>query len=313
MADISKINVNNTEYKLKDATALRQSDVVSTYTSTSTAPVNGKAIKAALDTLDVGSVGGAGSYIRSISETNGKISSTPVNFDTALSSSSTDDNAPTSKTVYNDQQRQETEIGVVANVGAKNLLNITERSRVHQGVTFIVNSDESVSISGGTTGSNSFIRLTGSQSSTAYSEQIPLPKGRYKISCPGALSTDNFRFAVGYRNTSSESRSTVTAQQSNGFEAEFEITTDTGRFDAAVLSVSTSQTYSATVYPMIRRVEILDNTFVPYAPSNRELYEMILQLQSAAGLRTVSSLSSATAPLEDENFVEEEVIEDEER
>lgn len=240
MADISKINVNNTEYKLKDATALRQSDVVSTYTSTSTAPVNGKAIKAALDTLDVGSVGGAGSYIRSISETNGKISSTPVNFDTALSSSSTDDNAPTSKTVYNDQQRQETEIGVVANVGAKNLLNITERSRVHQGVTFIVNSDESVSISGGTTGSNSFIRLTGSQSSTAYSEQIPLPKGRYKISCPGALSTDNFRFAVGYRNTSSESRSTVTAQQSNGFEAEFEITTDTGRFDAAVLSVSTS-------------------------------------------------------------------------
>lgn len=181
-----------------------------------------------------------------------------------------------------DQQRQDSEIGTVANAGAKNVLKITERSRVHQGVTFTVNNDESVSISGGTTGSNSFIRLTGTQTSTAYSEQIPLPKGKYKISCAGAASSDTFRFAVGYRNTSTESRSTITAQSSNNFEAEFEITTDTGRFDATVLSVSTSQDYSATVYPMIRRAEIKDDTFVPYAPSNRELYEMILALQNGA-------------------------------
>lgn len=177
-----------------------------------------------------------------------------------------------------------TEIGVVANNGSKNILKITERSKEHSGVTFTVNSDESVSIFGGTTGSNSFIRLTGSQSSATYSDQIPLPKGRYKISCPGASSSDNFRFAVGYRNTSTDARSTITAQQSNDFEAEFEITTDTGRFDATVLSVSTSQDYSAIVYPMIRRAEINDDTFVPYAPSNRELYEMILALQQNGGV-----------------------------
>lgn len=181
-----------------------------------------------------------------------------------------------------DQQRQDSEIGTVANAGAKNVLKITERSKVHNGVTFTVNSDESVSISGGTTAQNSFMRLTGSQSSTTYSDQIPLPKGRYKISCPGALSTDNFRFAVGYRNASTDARSTVTAQQSNDFEAEFEITTDTGRFDATVLSVSTDSNYSATVYPLIRRAEIKDATFVPYAPTNRELYEMILALQNGA-------------------------------
>lgn len=196
-----------------------------------------------------------------------------LTFDSTPTASST--NPVTSGGIYTDQQRQEAEIGLVANAGAKNLLNITERSRVHQGVTFTVNNDESVSISGGTTGSNSFIRLTGSQSSTAYSDQIPLPKGKYKISCPGASSSDNFRFAVGYRNASSASRSTVTAQQSNNFETEFEITTDTGRFDATVLSVSSSQSYSATVYPLIRRVEIEDNTFVPYAPTNRELYSNI--------------------------------------
>ena len=182
-----------------------------------------------------------------------------------------------------DQQRQDSEIGTVANAGAKNVLKITERSRVHQGVTFTVNNDESVSISGGTTASNSFMRLTGSQSSSTYSDQIPLPKGRYKISCPGASSSDNFRFAVGYRNASTDARATVTAQQSNDFEAEFEITTDTGRFDATVLSVSTDSTYSAKVYPMIRRAEIKDDTFVPYAPTNRELYEMILALQQNGG------------------------------
>ena len=36
------------------------------------------------------------------------------------------------------------------------------------------------------------------------------------------------------------------------------------------------------IYPMIRRSEIADNTFVPYAPTNRELYEMILALQNTA-------------------------------
>lgn len=202
-------------------------------------------------------------------------------------------NPVTSGGVYTDQQRQEAEIGVVANAGAKNLLNITERSRVHQGVTFTVNNDESVSISGGTTGPNSIIRLTGVPTSTAYSEQIPLPKGKYKILCVGASSSDTFRFAVGYRNTSSASRSAVVAQSSNNFEAEFEITTDTGRFDATVLSFSTSQTYSATVYPMICRAEILDDTFVPYAPTNRELYSNIFgsgtQINSGVDLDTLKT------------------------
>lgn len=33
------------------------------------------------------------------------------------------------------------------------------------------------------------------------------------------------------------------------------------------------------VYPMIRNAKITDNTYAPYAPTNRELYEMILALQ----------------------------------
>jgi len=36
------------------------------------------------------------------------------------------------------------------------------------------------------------------------------------------------------------------------------------------------------VYPMIRPASITDDTYVPYAPTNRELYEMILSLQSGS-------------------------------
>lgn len=52
MADISKIKLpSGSEYNIKDASALHSSDVVSTYSSTGTAPVNGTAVAAALATL----------------------------------------------------------------------------------------------------------------------------------------------------------------------------------------------------------------------------------------------------------------------
>lgn len=58
------------------------------------------AIKTAVGNLDVDSVGTSGSYLVTISETDGKISATAQAFDTTLSSTSTNDNAPTSKAVY---------------------------------------------------------------------------------------------------------------------------------------------------------------------------------------------------------------------
>lgn len=58
------------------------------------------AITNAINNLDVASVGSNGGYIKTISETNGKISATRQPFDTSISSSSTDNNAPTSKAVY---------------------------------------------------------------------------------------------------------------------------------------------------------------------------------------------------------------------
>lgn len=58
-------------------------DVAQTYSSTGTTAASGKAIAAAIGTLDVASVGGSGKYISAISETDGKISATSTTMDTA--------------------------------------------------------------------------------------------------------------------------------------------------------------------------------------------------------------------------------------
>ena len=79
-------------------TALTQDDVSSTYDSSGTSPVDGKAVAAALGTLDVESVGGAGKYISAISETDGKISATVETMDSTPTSNST--KAVTSDGIY---------------------------------------------------------------------------------------------------------------------------------------------------------------------------------------------------------------------
>ena len=64
-------------------------DVTSTYSSTGTAPVNGTAVAAAINALDVSSVGGDGKYISAISETDGKISAAATTMDTTPTANST--------------------------------------------------------------------------------------------------------------------------------------------------------------------------------------------------------------------------------
>lgn len=70
------------------STYVKKTDIVDTYSSTGTSPVDGKAIAAAINTLDVNEVGGTNKYISKISETDGKISATAGNIDTAVTSGS---------------------------------------------------------------------------------------------------------------------------------------------------------------------------------------------------------------------------------
>lgn len=65
------------------------SDVTSSYESAGTAPVNGKAVAAAIGTLDVSNTGSSSKYPTSISQTDGKISTTYTDFSSTYSATGT--------------------------------------------------------------------------------------------------------------------------------------------------------------------------------------------------------------------------------
>ena len=69
-----------------------------------------------------------------------------------------------------------------------------------------------------------------------------------------------------------------TAQYVDLYRAESRIIPE-GTYDRLHVYLYADTVYDTNVYPMIRRAEITDSTYVPYAPTNRELYEMILALQ----------------------------------
>lgn len=170
-------------------------------------------------------------------------------------------------------------IGAVANAGAKNIVNNTANTTtVSAGITWTKNPDGSMSASGTSTGVSA-VRVVGVQGSSTYASAVPIPKGRYIVS-PSGFSDETYRIAIGIFADDTSSRATM-----NVYNAPytFDITTDTARIDlSCVISRAGITATGETFYPMIRRAEIKDDTFVPYAPSNRELYEMILALQNGA-------------------------------
>lgn len=171
------------------------------------------------------------------------------------------------------------EIGAVANAGAKNIVNNTaSTTTVSAGVTWTKNPDGSMFASGTSTGVSA-VRVVGVQGSSTYASAVPIPKGRYIVS-PSGFADETYRIAIGIFADDTSSRATM-----NVYNAPytFDITTDTARIDlSCVISRADITANGETFYPMIRRAEIKDDTFVPYAPSNRELYEMILALQNGA-------------------------------
>lgn len=170
-------------------------------------------------------------------------------------------------------------IGAVANAGAKNIVNNTANTTtVSAGITWTKIPDGSMSASGTSTGVSA-VRVVGVQGSSTYASAVPIPKGRYIVS-PSGFSDETYRIAIGIFADDTSSRATTNVYNS---PYTFDITTDAARIDmSCVISRADITANGETFYPMIRRADIKDDTFVPYAPSNRELYEMILALQNGA-------------------------------
>lgn len=152
------------------------------------------------------------------------------------------------------------EADAVANAGAKNYVkyNMTVPSEL----SAVANADGSITVTASTTAVR---RLTIATDLTKL-----ISGDKYILSgCTGGNASTTYHLGI------TKSNYAGLIYQTNN-ETKF---TATDEMALVVLTVQAGQNWTKTFYPMIRRAEIADNTFQPYAPTNRELYEMILALQ----------------------------------
>lgn len=162
------------------------------------------------------------------------------------------------------------EVNSIANDGAKNLLQNKASSVTKQGLTYTVNENGSVSVSG-TAIANSYLELSvaktfasatimsGCPSNTGLTIDVITPSQTYVDSGSGVVIPAN---------------ATITAirlRVANG----------------------TSVT-NATFYPMLRHASIIDDTYVPYGMSNAELTAKIPQFSQSQGQALGSSTTTIT-------------------
>lgn len=165
-------------------------------------------------------------------------------------------------------------IGAVANAGAKNLLDYTfsingnTSARTSNGVTFTINADRSISTSG-----------TASADVTAawIQKDYVVPNDPVILSgCPTGGADNKYRIDI---LDGTPTGAGVGFDYGNG--AVIKSSMFTSGIGIIRIRIESGQNVDGLVFkPMIRPASITDDTYVPYAPTNRELYEMILSLQS---------------------------------
>lgn len=179
----------------------------------------------------------------------------------------TDETQSTAIADLNDENaNQQLEIDYAINTGSKNLLKITASSQTIKGVTFTVNDDQTVTVNGTNdgTGASTFMIVPNAQA-------ITIPDGNYILSgCPAGGGGDVasapfdlrwYMYSPGKSAYDSGNGALIT-KSGNGTGSNIAIVVKSGR------------TADNLVFkPMLRRAEITDSTYVPYAPTNRELYE----------------------------------------
>lgn len=216
-----------------------------------------------------------------------------LTFDSTPTSGSS--NPVSSGGIYADQQRQEAEIGVLANQGSKNLLrNVNPAGGTEiRTVQFTVNTDGSVDIDVGTvTGGNADLHIN-------INAETGLMVGEsYVLSgCPSGGSASGYRLNISGKG----------ADTGDGLSFTYE----GGQIDVYIrISSGYVVAEPVTFRPMIRRAEITDDSFQPYAPTNRELYEMILALQSGQSVQSAPASLMQPGQLDAELADTQEVTDD---
>lgn len=185
--------------------------------------------------------------------------------------------------VGEEQRKQDTTLNFLANNTVKNIINTSVTSFTHRGITYTVGNDGKISINGTLDsrydGSYCWVigGVQGYNNDTPYSQQVPIPKGVYALTMSGG-SASTYYAILGYRNAENGNR--IVKYIYDG-EVTFEIMYDTGRYDLAIYCVTTQANYSATADLMLRPVSIADSSYRPYAPTNKELYDLVRGKQDA--------------------------------
>ena len=198
-------------------------------------------------------------------------------------------------------------VGILSNAGQKNLLcmGFTDRTSAPT-VTKTADSTGFV-VDGNRTSSSSTVLVYDlvNGASSGLQTRYTLPAGKYKVSGTGNAKL----FIQVVAHDGSANNVLVSASTEREFEYTAELKA-TYPYIAFRLATDGNASYdNLTVYPMIRHSEITDSSFQPYAPTNRELYEMILALQSGRSVQSVSQLNLSeqieTEPDEPEEEPEE--------
>lgn len=164
--------------------------------------------------------------------------------------------------LYGENANQQLEINYAINTGSKNKLIITNQNNTLtiNGVTFTVNADQTVSLSGTATATATFVIVDNATSNA-------IPDGSYILTgCPsgGGNNTYDLRW---YLYSSGKSA------YDQGSGASVNKTGNTTSSNIAIVIRSGVNTDGLVFRPMLRNSEITDAAYVPYAPTNRELYE----------------------------------------
>ena len=151
---------------------------------------------------------------------------------------------------------KQTEMDVVANAGAKNLLNVLDAGAFPKTVNGVTYNE-----------SNGIITTSDSATiTTTLKMPITLTAGTYIITgCPSGGSDTKYRIDMRLQGT-------ATVVGSNDYGSGFTFTVDTTTdYDCCIRFYQGASAAGLTFKPMIRPAAITDPTFQPYAKTNREL------------------------------------------
>lgn len=150
---------------------------------------------------------------------------------------------------------------VVNNLGAKNMLPNNATTRTINGITFTVNNDGSVTVNG-TASSVASLFLIGSTSAWGSNQY----KNCILNGCPSGGSNDSYRIVM---QTSSDGSaiSKTYLEDGNGV-----LIDDDNQYCKIYIRIAGGYTANNLIFkPMIRPSRIKDDTYAPYAQTNKEL------------------------------------------